>query len=89
MKLEVVKRDGEIENFDKAKIAKVAKAAGLTKEKADALARKVESELKNLNRDRVDSKQIRDFVAYELKRADSYAYGLYVWYEKEKDKVDK
>jgi transcriptional regulator NrdR family protein len=89
MKVEVIKRDGSIEEFEKEKIAKVVKAAGLTEEKAEALSNKVAEEIRNLEKERVSSKEIRDLVTSELKKADEYAYGLYVWYEKMKDNDGK
>lgn len=89
MNVEVIKRNGDLELFNKNKVAKVVKAAGLTSEKAQALARKVETEIKLLGVSQISSQQIRDLVARELKVADEYAYGLYIWYEKVKDKENK
>jgi len=89
MNVDVVKRDGSLEQFNKNKIVKVVKTAGLTEEKAEALATKVETEIKLRELTRITSKQIRDMVAAELKLADEYVYGLYSWYEKVKDKENK
>jgi len=83
--LMVIKRDGSREKFSEKKIAKVVKAAGLTEEKARALAQKVTMEIGELGRNEVTSKKVREHVTRELKKADPYAFGLYVWYERTKD----
>ncbi len=81
----VIKRDGSKEKFEEKKIAKVVKAAGLTEETARALAQKISIEIKKLGLKEVPSKKIREHVTQELKKADTYAFGLYVWYERTKD----
>lgn len=86
MKIKVVKNNGVKEEFREEKIAQVVKAAGLTEEKAAALAQKVAEEIRMRNEKEVSSKLIRKMVTRELKEADNYAYGLYVWYEKVKEK---
>lgn len=86
MKVKVRKSNGATEEFREEKIAKVVKAAGLTEEKAAALAQKVAREVMMLGKEEVSSKSIRKMVTRELKEADDYAYGLYVWYEKVKEK---
>lgn len=88
-KLKVVKRDGSREEFSEKKIAKVAEASGLTEEKARALAQKVAIEIRNLKMKEVASKKVREYVTQELKKADPYAFGLYVWYERTKDRDGK
>lgn len=83
--LMVIKRDGSREKFEEKKIAKVAEASGLTEEMARALAQKVSMEIKATKLREVPSKKIREHVTRELKLADPYAFGLYVWYERTKD----
>jgi len=85
-KVKVIKRDGSVEEFNEEKIKKVVKAAGLAEEKAKALAQKVGAEVKAMKKKQVDVREIRKLVTAELKKADEYAHGLYVWYEKMKDK---
>lgn len=84
-KLYVIKKDGSREEFSEKKIEKVVIAAGLTEEKARALAQKVEAEVKEKAKQDVTTKDIRQAVASELKQADQYAFGLYTWYERTKD----
>ena len=81
----VVKRDGSRERFEEKKIAKVVTAAGLTEEKGRALAQKVAGENYELGQDAIPTKKVREYVTRELKKADPYAFGLYVWYERTKD----
>ena len=79
----VIKRDGSKQEFDKAKIAKVAQAAGLTPEQASNLANEAETELQN-SQD-VSSLEIRDIVSKKLREVDQYAADLYDWYQKNKE----
>ncbi len=85
MNIAVVKRDGKIEKFSKAKIVKIAIATGLYPEKAEALASKVTSKVQAKKVSKIKSTDIRDLVLEELEKADRYAAGLYAWYEKTKD----
>ncbi len=84
--MKIIKRDGSFEGFSAGKIEKVVKAAGLPKEKARALARKIGFELKIMGKKEIHSSELRDMIASELKKADRYAYDLYIWYEGTKDK---
>lgn len=83
--IQVIKRDGGLENFEKEKILRVVKAAGLDQAKAEKLANDVESWVKSRKHHALTTLMIRDKVAEELKNMDSYAYNLFVWYEKTKE----
>jgi len=81
----VIKKDGSIEDFDKAKVLGVTTAAGLTSEQAQALAENVEKYVAALPGEKVTSQQIRDKVVEELTKIDEYIASLYVFYEKTKE----
>jgi 2-phosphoglycerate kinase len=80
----VVKRDGSTQEFDKAKIAKVAQAAGLTIDDAVVLASETEAEISS--KDKVTSLEIRDIVSKKLRAKDKYAADMFDWYQKDKEK---
>lgn len=81
----VVKRNGSLEEFDVAKIARVTQAAGLEEEQAKVLAKKVGDFFSKLPQTQISSLQIRDKVAEELKEVNSRAADLFSWYEKTKE----
>lgn len=86
-KYRVIKRDGKIEDFDQGKIERVAKAAGLKPDDAKRVAQNVAQWVTNNTFDHtISSLKIRDKVVEELQRVNSYAAGLYTWYEKTKEK---
>ncbi len=86
-KVRVVKRDGKLEDFDQGKIERVAKAAGLKPDDAKIVAQNVTQWVTNNIFDHaISSLKIRDKVVEELQRVNTYAAGLYIWYEKIKDK---
>ncbi|MCL5675883.1 MAG: ATP cone domain-containing protein [Patescibacteria group bacterium] len=87
MEIKVKKRDQSLENFEPEKVSRVAAAAGLNKEKAEAVSQNVARWIKDLNQSVVDSSQIRDKVIEELKQKDGFAANLYTWYEKTKQKA--
>lgn len=83
-KIEVIKRDGTLEDFDANKVAKVVHAAGLNKDEARLLSEKVNLWIRGLNQNKISSLQIRDKVLEELKLVNKYAADLFQWYEKTK-----
>lgn len=91
MKTLVIKRDGSEESFDKHKIVRVTKAAGLSEEEAVALADRVAAWIKRTVKEKIASRQIRDRVVEELNAVDKYAADMYIWYEgvKERDHLKK
>lgn len=87
--MQVIKRDNSKQEFDKQKIAKVVHAAGLPKQKANALANKVEEWVEKhakKGKKQISSLEIKDKVSKLLKKENYYAWGLYTWYEKTKSK---
>ncbi len=85
MNLFVIKRDQSAEQFEVAKISRVAQAAGLDEEKSLEIAHRVEAHFTQMNLEKVTSLQIRDIVLSELKKEDSYAANMFEWYEKTKE----
>lgn len=79
----VIKRNGEKEPFDKNKIVRVTQAAGLNEKEALELGGSVEQFVQGKRE--VSTSDIRDYVLDILKKNNSYAAGLYGWYEKTKD----
>lgn len=84
-KVIVIKRDGTKEDFQPEKIARVAKATGLSEEEANALAQNVTTWVASQQAS-ITTLQIRDKVLEELQNGHSYAAGLFEWYEKTKNK---
>lgn len=85
-KLKVVKRDGSLEEFNPAKIARVVQAAGLTPAQAGLLSQKVAEWASGLGKSQIPSRQIGDKVLEELKEVSKYAADLFEWYGKTKKK---
>lgn len=84
--IQVKKRDGSLENFDQAKIARVAVATGIDTGQGQQLAANVASWIESLGQPTVTSQQIRDKVVEELQKVNPNAARLYTWYEKTNDK---
>ena len=85
MVLRVIKRDGSLEDFEKGKIERVTKAAGLSQQQAKYLAEKIEKWVKSTGRNKITTLQIRDEVVPELKKLNKFAYNAFVWYQKTKE----
>ena len=85
MAIQVIKRDGSLEDFEKDKIERVTKAAGLSQKQAKELALKIEKWAKSSGRKKITTLQIRDEVVPELKKLNKFAYNAFVWYQKTKD----
>jgi len=85
MAIQVIKRDGSLEDFEKDKIERVTKAAGLSQKQAKELALKIEKWAKSSGRKKITTLQIRDEVVPELKKLNKFAYNAFVWYQKTKE----
>ena len=85
MEIKVIKKDGNLENFEKGKIERVTIAAGLSQEEAQGLALKIERWAKSTGRGKITSLQIRDEVVPQLKKLNKFAYNAFVWYQKTKE----
>ncbi|OGK09297.1 hypothetical protein A2767_03615 [Candidatus Roizmanbacteria bacterium RIFCSPHIGHO2_01_FULL_35_10] len=85
MNLQVIKRDGSIEEYSEFKIIRVMIAAGLKPDKAQSLTHLITKLLKSNSPLRVSSLEIRDKVIQELKKIDKDVVNLYSWYEKTKE----
>jgi len=86
MEITVIKRDGSEENYDMEKIARVAQAAGLRPIDAEEVSKNVTDWIEERGASKIKSTEIRDKVFQELEKIDSYASGLYAWYQSTKDK---
>lgn len=84
---QILKRDGSIEKFDKAKIQRIASASGLSEEDTNSITNKV-STMVTKSVTPVSSLKIRLLILSEMIKVDEYAAGLYEWYEKNKDRND-
>lgn len=82
--IKVLKRDGSVEEFKTEKIVRVAEAAGVKAQKAEALAGKVAGWVKSSGENPISSFKIRDKVVEEMEKVNQYTAGLYKWYEKNK-----
>ncbi len=89
MEIKVKKRDGSYEEFDKNKLEKVVIAAGLTQTQAQKLLLEVEDKIINLKKTTISSIEIADIVSDCLRDIDLYAYNLFIWYQKVKDRENK
>jgi transcriptional regulator NrdR family protein len=85
--INVIKRDGLEENFDKNKIAKVLIAAGLNSQEALNIAQTVSDWVNSLGKLTIKSSDIANEVIEKLKKTNPYIADLFAWYEKTKTKV--
>lgn len=85
MKMQVIKRDGSIEEYSEAKIAKVIIAAGLEPNQVQKITFVISESLKKMNLSKLSSLKIKDKVIEELKKVNQDAANLFFWYEKTKD----
>ena len=84
----VIKRDGNVEDFDTGKIERIAKAAGLNDVDSQKVAKNV-AEWVLAQGKPVQTVDIRNEVVNELQKVNSYAANLYLWDETSKYKQDK
>lgn len=85
MKIQVVKRDGSLENFERDKIERVTAAAGLSQEQAKELADEIEKWVETSGKNQLTTLQIREQVLKRLNNLNQFAANAFVWYEKTKD----
>ncbi|OGK25286.1 hypothetical protein A3A46_03730 [Candidatus Roizmanbacteria bacterium RIFCSPLOWO2_01_FULL_37_13] len=85
MNLQVIKRDGSIEDYNEAKITRVVIAAGLNPDQAQTLASAIAKWIKKNTLTKLSSLKLRDKVLEELKKANKDAANLFSWYEKTKE----
>lgn len=85
MDTKVIKRDGTFEEYDEAKVMKVAVACGLEAEQAKTMSQDITKWMKSHSVPTVTSLQIRDAFLENLKKVNKSAADLYVWYESSKD----
>ncbi|MBI4129970.1 hypothetical protein HY468_01495 [Candidatus Roizmanbacteria bacterium] len=83
--LTVVKRDRSKESFNREKIIRVVRAAGVAKDQAEQLAVRIADWLTKHHTKEITSLVIRDKVLEELRKINSAAAGLFEWYEKTKE----
>lgn len=81
----VIKRDGTEEAFEKNKIERVIKAAGLAPDKALVVANNVEKWTQENNLPKFTSLELRDEIYTQLQQIDENIANLYQWYEGTKD----
>lgn len=83
----VIKRDNSKEPFEESKIKGIAVASGLTEEEASVAAQEIiqaVTDFAQSNGNEITSSKIRDIFLEKLKSVNTYAAGLYEWYEKSK-----
>lgn len=88
MNIQVVKRNGAIEDFKHTNIAKVVNAAGLDTVQAEGLAERVEKRLIEKGNPKVSTQDVQTLVLDELTKINPNVAGLYEWYESSKDVQD-
>ena len=86
MRIEVIKRDGSLEDFEKGKIERVTAAAGLSQVQTKKLASDIEKWAKTSAKNQITTLQIRDQVLKGLNNLNQFAANAFVWYEKTKDR---
>lgn len=87
--IQVIKRDGSVEDFEVEKIIRVVKAAGLSSADAEELGSHMEKWAIEQNKEEISSLEIRDKVVELMHDYDEMAADLFVWYEKTKDRDDE
>lgn len=86
LKIKVKKRDNTLQDFDARKIEKVCRAAGVDEQTSKMIASFITNWLRESQiQVAISSLKLRDLVATELKKVNTNAYNLYVWYEQTKD----
>jgi transcriptional regulator NrdR family protein len=81
MKIQVVKKDGSLEDYDESKIFRVAKAAGLSVKQSGLVAADVTKWIAESGLTKITTLQIRSSVVENLNKFDKSAANLYLWYE--------
>lgn len=83
--IQVIKRDGSVEDFEVEKIIRVVGAAGLTDTDAEELGKKIEKWAEKQNKEELTSLEIRDKVVELMHDYDEMAADMFVWYQKTKE----
>jgi transcriptional regulator NrdR family protein len=78
----VIKRDGVQEKYDIKKIVKICEALGLSETQQDSLVKNVDNKIKAIAKNSIQSNQIRDLVAIELKKIDEQYADEFDWFYK-------
>lgn len=86
MSIIVTKRDNSTSDYVPEKITRVVKEAGLSQKEAAKLTSSITKWLKELNRPKITSLQIRDKVIIEIQKTNEVAAKKFIWFEKYKDK---
>lgn len=86
MKIQVIKKDGTLEDFEKDKIERVTTAAGLSENQARKLADKISGWIKSGGKKQITTLQIRNQVVSQLQKINQFAANAFLWYEKTKDR---
>jgi len=84
--MQVVKRDGSLQEFDQEKIARVVAAAGLSPDQSQTLAGMVARRVNESGKSQISTLEIRDNVVEELHKVNPSTANLFVWYEGTKDR---
>lgn len=83
-KVQVIKRDGAIEDFSKEKLLRVAIATGISQQNAKDIIEKITKWAKEHKK--VKSTEIKKIFSAELRKVRPYSADLYDWYQKVKIK---
>lgn len=84
---QVIKRDGSEEPFEKHKLIRVVRAAGLTEKDAYRLVNIVADWIQSYHSASVSSLLIRDKALIELRKTHLPAANLYEWYQQTKERT--
>ncbi len=84
--MQVVKRDGSLQEYNPEKIARVVEAAGLSPDQAKTLADTVTRWVNQSGNPQIPTREIRDKVVEQLQNVNSNAANLFAWYESTKDR---
>lgn len=82
---QVIKRDGTEEPFEKHKLVRVVRAAGLSEQQAHDLAEIIAGWIHEFHSQSVSSLLIRDKTLIEMRKIHLPAAQLYEWYQQTKE----
>lgn len=83
--MKVIKRNGQLEDYEPAKIKRVVEAAGIKSSDSEKLVDTVTKRLEALSAEQISTIQIRDIVIEEMQKIDEYAANMFTWYQRGKD----
>ncbi|OGM29944.1 hypothetical protein A2630_03850 [Candidatus Woesebacteria bacterium RIFCSPHIGHO2_01_FULL_44_10] len=84
--MQVIKRDGSLEEFSQEKLLRIAKAAGLDDTQATQLVKNVGDWAQTHDHQKLSTLAIRDKVIEELKKVNQRAADFFIWYQDGKTK---